>query len=166
MPSAAGHRAYIILGSNIEPERHLRAALARLGQACDLLAVSQTWETRAEGSPGPNFLNAAALLSTPLTSVELKFNVLRKIEAELGRVRSADKNAPRTIDLDILIYDGEIVEDSLWSRIFLAVPLAELIPNLEHPETCQLLHEAASVLRENIYIKARPDVASSFRNSK
>ena len=137
-----------------------------MGEKTDLLAVSQTWETRAEGSPGPNFLNAAALLSSPLKAVELKFNVLRKIEAGLGRVRSADKNAPRTIDLDILIFDGQVLEESLWSRIFLAVPLAELLPNLEHPETCQLLHEAASVLREHIYIKARPDVASGFRKSK
>lgn len=163
MPSATRHRAYLVLGSNIEPEKNLRLALEKLARECDLLAVSQAWETLAEGSPGPNFLNAAALIGTNHSAVDLKFKILRKIEAELGRVRSADKNAPRTIDLDILIFDGEILEDSLWQRIFIAVPLAELLPNLEHPLTCQMLFEAAREMREHLYIKARPDVGTAFR---
>ncbi len=57
----------------------------------------------------PNFLNAAVLIETDLTAAELKEQVLQVIERELGRVRTADKNAPRTIDLDIALFGDQVL---------------------------------------------------------
>ena len=105
------NRAYISLGSNIDSEHNMREAVRRLSLRCHLLAVSPVYETAPVGrTDQSNFLNAAALIETELTAVELKTNVLQVIEGELGRVRTADRNAPRTIDLDISLFNEEVFD--------------------------------------------------------
>ncbi len=150
-------RVFIALGSNIRPEANLREAIRLLAARCHVLAVSHAYETAPVGTLNqPNFLNAAALIETDLDAASLKAQVLQPIEQTLGRTRTADKNAARTIDLDIALY-GEAVLD-LGSRhipdpdilryAHVAIPLADLAPDLRHPETGQTLTAIAHNLSD------------------
>jgi 2-amino-4-hydroxy-6-hydroxymethyldihydropteridine diphosphokinase len=147
------HKAYLILGSNIEPVANLRRGLDLLREYVEVQAVSIPWETQAEGSDGPNFLNSAAIVLTTMDADTLKWQVLRKIEDDLGRKRTIDKNAPRTLDLDIIIFDDQVIDPKLWDRFFLVIPLADLLPDLINPFNGKKLHEAADYFKmQNIAI--------------
>jgi dihydroneopterin aldolase/2-amino-4-hydroxy-6-hydroxymethyldihydropteridine diphosphokinase len=146
---------YIGVGSNIEAEKNVRAALRLLGRRVKLLAVSTFYRTEPLGATGsPRFVNGVVGVETDIGPRELKFGVLRKIEEQLGRKRGADKYAPRTIDLDILVYDAdEIAEPDLTipdpdieSRAFIALPLAELAPDMALPGSGRRLAEVAQSL--------------------
>lgn len=152
------HRVYIGLGSNINPEQNIPLALVLLSQQVQIISVSQVWETQPVGSGGANFLNAAVLVTTQLPLQLLKNVVLRPIESRLGRKRTFNKNAPRQIDLDILIYDERVVDTKIWARAFLAVPLAELVPKLLHPDTHETLQEISTHLAEQTILFSRPDI--------
>ena len=142
---AGRHRAVVSLGSNVDRERTLPLAVAGLASTGGLVAVSSAWETAAVGRPGqPPFFNAAALLATHLDPWRLKNDVLRPLEAALGRERSADRFAPRRIDLDIVLYDELVTrlpdgtslpDPDLGRYLHLAVPLAELLPEACDPRT-------------------------------
>src|SRR5690606_41624477 len=94
-------RAVISLGSNVDKERNMPLAVALIRERCRLLAVSPVYETLPMGLRDQgNFFNAAVLVETERTPDELKQEVLDWLENRLGRVRQADKNAPRTIDAD------------------------------------------------------------------
>lgn len=138
--------ACILLGSNIAPEENLRRAFELIQAEAKIKAISSTWETLPVGSTGPNFLNAAILIDTDLTLAQLKVNLLSPIEVILGRVRLPDKYAARTIDLDIIVYDGVVVDPSLWETAYVALPIAELYPQLRHPLNGQSLSTIATYL--------------------
>ena len=147
--------AVISLGSNIDKERNLPAAVRLLGEMCRVVAVSRVYETLPVGLPEqPNFLNAAVMVETPLQPGALKREVLAVIEQRLGRVRTADKNAPRTIDLDLALfndevrdYDGRHVPDpDLLRFAHVALPIADLLPDMPHPETGEPLYAIAGRL--------------------
>jgi dihydroneopterin aldolase / 2-amino-4-hydroxy-6-hydroxymethyldihydropteridine diphosphokinase len=149
------NRVFVSLGSNVDPERNLVEAVRRLAACCHLLAVSPVYETRPVGKiEQPNFLNAAALIETVLDAAQFKDQVLRAIEDELGRVRTADKNAPRTVDLDISLFDDQVLDldnrhipDPETVRFaHIARPLADLAPEFCHPETGQTLLQIAQAL--------------------
>lgn len=160
--------AYLSLGSNIEPVKNLRAALDLLAGQTRLMAVSSVWETAPVGlTEQPNFLNAAAVVETDLTAEQLKQNVLAAIEQQLGRVRQADKNAPRPIDLDIMLFNREIFQlgrrhipdPEVVERAFVAIPLAEIAPDYVHPELGQTLAEIAQGFElDKAHMRLRPDV--------
>lgn len=154
----------ITLGSNIEPERNLPRAVSMLRQNYHLRvrALSRVYESMPISATGgvvldqPPFLNAAALLEsdgyyTPLT---LKFHVLRFIELLLGRRRSADKFAPRPIDLDLALYGDCVMntphltlpDPDILTRAHVAMPLADVAPDWPHPLTGQRLAEIAASL--------------------
>lgn len=168
--------AYLSLGSNIEPETNLRAAVELLAAQTNLLAISSVWETRPLGLTGqPNFLNAAAIVETGLTAEQLKRQILMPIEQRLGRVRQADKNVPRPIDLDIVLFNREIFalgqrhipDREIIERSFVALPLAEIAPNYKHPELGQTLAEIASkfeVKSEEMFL--RLDVSEILKQVK
>jgi 2-amino-4-hydroxy-6-hydroxymethyldihydropteridine diphosphokinase len=115
--------------------------------------------------PRPDFLNAAVLVESELSPLEIRGH-LRDIEAELGRVRSDDKYAPRTIDLDLCLLGSTILntpelvlpDPDLLSRAFLAVTMAELAPGFPHPITKEPLADIASRLRPGANLTPRPDV--------
>lgn len=155
---AAIHQAYISLGSNINPRENMLQAMKRLRQMVTVNAFSTIWETDAVGSEGPRFLNAAAWISTNLTSDALKSQVLAVIEQELGRVRTSDKNAPRTMDLDIIVFDEAILESNLWKRDFLAIPIAELRPDLEMPGEGITVNQVALGMRASSTAVPRLDL--------
>jgi len=149
-------RAVIGLGSNIDPEENLPAAMHRLLTRPDMcvLATSPSYRSVAAERPNqPDYHNAAALLSTRLTPDALK-DVLRQIETSLGRVRTEDKFAPRTIDLDLLLYEGfegdvggTLVPDpGLGEWAHLAVPAAAVAPDWEYGEASRPLRVVAADL--------------------
>jgi dihydroneopterin aldolase/2-amino-4-hydroxy-6-hydroxymethyldihydropteridine diphosphokinase len=160
------NRAFISLGSNIEPEQNLTRAVRRLAERSRLLAASPVYDTRPVGTTDqPNFLNAAVLLETALSAADLKAQVLQAIEADLGRVRTEDKNAPRTIDLDISLFNDQVLElghrhipdPEILRFAHIARPLADLAPHYHHPETGQTLEEIAASLPVGDLV-TRPDL--------
>jgi 2-amino-4-hydroxy-6-hydroxymethyldihydropteridine diphosphokinase len=159
-------RVFVALGSNINSEHNLREAVRRLALHCRLVAVSPAYETTPVGdTEQPNFLNAAALIETDLAAAELKARVLRVIEQELGRVRTEDKNAPRTIDLDIALFGDQVLDlgprhipdPDVLSYPHIVVPLADLAPTVRHPEDGRTLQEIAQSLPASGLV-FRPDV--------
>jgi len=155
------HSVYLSLGSNIQPEAHLPQAIQMLRDHGKVEAVSTVWQSHAVGSDGPDFLNACILLLSSLQSLELKELVLRPIEAKMGRVRSADKNAPRTIDLDPVLCDGTPLNIEFWAYAFVIVPLAELIPDFIHPVSGEPLSKMATRIQSQTWIMPRYNVPIS-----
>ena len=127
------HLIYLSLGSNITPLKNLPRAVAMLRHYGEIIAVSSVWDTPPYGMTGPRFLNASLAVTTLFPPTQFKNLALRRIEIMMGRVRTYDKNAPRPIDLDIVIADGWIADSNIWDRPHLAVPLGELLPGLTHP---------------------------------
>lgn len=159
--------AFIAIGSNIEPEKHLPLSLARLTQLGELLRYSGVYQCPAIGpTPQPDFLNAAALVQTRLPPTEIR-EQLRRIEADLGRIRTSDKYAPRTTDLDLCLLGSLVLETpelvlpdpELLIRPHLAIPMAELDPSFVHPLSGETLEAIARRLLPEASLMARPDVA-------
>jgi 2-amino-4-hydroxy-6-hydroxymethyldihydropteridine diphosphokinase len=104
-----------------------------------------------------NYLNAAVLMSTKLSAEEFQETAIRHIENELGRVRSGHKFGPRTIDVDIMLFNDEILQighrtipsPEILDRAFVAIPLAEIDPDFLHPMTKQTLSEIAGQFDKN-----------------
>ena len=143
MPDPAPHIVLVAFGSNIEPEENIFQALVLLDEQCGVADVSTVYRTRALERPDQgDFLNGACRLSNAPQPRALKFDVLRPIEERLGRVRGPDKFAPRTIDLDIALYGGVVLDEpdivvpdpDIRTRVFLAVPLSELAPQAVLPD--------------------------------
>ncbi len=117
------------------------AALARYGR---IVAVSRVWQSEPVGfADQPDFLNAVVLLVTPLGAEAVCREMIPRVERELGRRRDpANRNAPRTIDVDLLLFDEAVLQvdhhhipdPEIAERPFLAVPLAEVAPEYVHPE--------------------------------
>lgn len=158
---------YLLLGSNIDRERNLPEAVRLLCQMTDVVAVSTVYETAPVGlTAQPSFFNAAAHIRTSLSPSAIKQMIIQPIEHTLKRVRLPDKNAPRTIDLDIVLYNLEILEYDgrhipdpdllLFSHV--AVPVAELAPTLRHPETGATLKEIAEGLIAAAPLIPRPNI--------
>lgn len=120
------HEAIISLGSNIDPEKHIDEALKELGYHFTILKKSRFFFTEPLLFENQSkFLNGAVLLKTESERNELKAE-LKKIESRMGRVHTSNKNGPRIIDLDILLFDGEIVDTDYYSRDFLQQFVREL----------------------------------------
>ena len=145
--------ATILLGSNINPEENITKAKNLLMKECKLLKYSQIWETEAIGNDSPDFLNSAVTIETPLSENDLKNQILRKIEMDLGRVRSDNKYAPRTIDLDIIIFDGQVIDQDLWTRSFIASPISDLYPDLQQPSNKKTLLQVAKKLQSSAFAR-------------
>jgi 2-amino-4-hydroxy-6-hydroxymethyldihydropteridine diphosphokinase len=134
--------AYVGLGANLgDAAATLAAALHALGavEGTQLLAASAVYRTAPLQAVGPDFLNAVALLETALSPLAL-LQAMQSIETCHGRVRPY-RNAPRTLDLDLLLYGNEVIHTPtltvphprLHERAFALVPLAELAPTLRLP---------------------------------
>jgi len=153
------------LGSNINPADNLVRAVVLLRQFTTIEAISMVWETLPSYGPGPHFYNTALCLQVTLTASLLKSLILRRVEVQLGRLRTINKDAPRTIDVDILVYDGQVVDPKIWEYAFMAVPLAELLPDLKHPDTQQSLRETANRLLSYSKVTPRPEVFRRLINT-
>lgn len=140
-------RIYISLGSNIERERHIRAGLDTLHAEFGELAVSRVFESAAVGFAGRPFYNLVVGADTTLPLSTL-CQRLRAMEFAHGREPDAKKFAPRTLDLDLLLY-GDLACESpvalprgeILTNAFVLWPLAELAPELRHPTDGRTLGE-------------------------
>jgi 2-amino-4-hydroxy-6-hydroxymethyldihydropteridine diphosphokinase len=147
---------YILLGSNIDKERNLPEAVRLLTTFDRVVAVSSVYETAPVGRENqPHFFNAAVRVETELPAAAFRDQVLAKVEQRLGRVRTADKNAPRTIDADMILFNEDVFEldethhipdPELLEFPHIAVPIAELAPEMIHPETGERLDAIAARL--------------------
>jgi 2-amino-4-hydroxy-6-hydroxymethyldihydropteridine diphosphokinase len=125
------NKAVIALGSNIEPEKHVTDALRALGNAFSLLKQSQFIYTKPVGyKDQPDFLNGSVLVETPSGKKEI-ISTLKQIEKNLGRQRDGKKNGPRKIDLDLLLFNGQITDDDIFERDFLQRSIREVRPGIE-----------------------------------
>jgi 2-amino-4-hydroxy-6-hydroxymethyldihydropteridine diphosphokinase len=154
------NKVVIALGSNINKARNLPLAVVMLREMCLVTAVAAMYETRPVGLvEQPNFWNTAVLIETDMTPTQIKQTVISVIETKLNRVRHADPNAPRTIDADIILfndfvgeYDGgdgrlrPLPDPDLLNYPHVAVPVAELLPDMPHPVTGQRLADLAERL--------------------
>lgn len=155
------HSAYLLIGSNIEPVANIRKTLIELCHFGIIKRISHTWQTPSYGSQGPDFINLAIEFITPLSLEELKKDAIGTTENSLGRYRTKDKNAPRTIDLDIIIFDDILLDQTIWSRVYIAIPLAELQPDLTHPISHIPLSNIANDLVKLHPIRERKDILTS-----
>ncbi|MBS1176804.1 MAG: 2-amino-4-hydroxy-6-hydroxymethyldihydropteridine diphosphokinase [Proteobacteria bacterium] len=135
-------RAFVGVGANLgDALATARAALQALGRLPDtrLVACSSLYRSAPVEASGPDFINAAAELLTTLPALAL-LHRLQAIEQEFGRLRSV-RNAPRTLDLDLLVYgDGVLSSDELTLphprahlRAFVLLPLSEIDPRISLP---------------------------------
>jgi 2-amino-4-hydroxy-6-hydroxymethyldihydropteridine diphosphokinase len=125
------HRAVIAFGSNIRPEIHIPSAILRMQRRTRILSQSAFVSTRPIGREDqPDFINGALLVETDLDRSELE-KWLHVIEDELGRTRDGDAYGPRTIDLDLAVWDGEIVHPDVCGREFVENAVLEVLPELK-----------------------------------
>ena len=132
------HKVYIGLGSNIgNKEHHLNTAIKKIEQFSNVTKVSSFHNTKPVGfTDQDDFLNACIEIETSQEPLQL-LHTLLNIEKEMGRERTF-KNAPRIIDLDILIYDNvkintnelTIPHPRMWEREFVLIPLKEIAPEI------------------------------------
>jgi len=150
-------RAFVAVGSNIEPEENVRKGLTRLAARMDVRGISILYRTAPLERPEQDaFVNGVIEVETALSPRDLRA-VLRSIETECGRVRGNDRYAARTLDLDVVVYDDlEVSEEGLVlpdpdipARPFLALPLAELAPDMALAGDGRTMSELASLHTDN-----------------
>lgn len=118
--------AIIGIGSNIDPEANIARMLKILGEEVKIQKVSSLLRTKPIGFENqPDFMNGAVKIETSLMLEELN-QTLKAIEQKLGRTWVGHKFGPRTIDLDIVVWNGEIVDADYYSREFLQISVREI----------------------------------------
>ncbi|MGV6850800.1 MAG: 2-amino-4-hydroxy-6-hydroxymethyldihydropteridine diphosphokinase [bacterium] len=133
-------KAYLSLGSNVDPERCLIAGIHSLREQFGDVICSSVFQCPAEGFDGDDFLNMAAIIHTDLSPQKLK-EALHDIEYTHGRTRGAERFTDRTLDIDLVLYDDIILDepglqiprDELDKYSFVLAPLAEIAPEYTHP---------------------------------
>jgi 2-amino-4-hydroxy-6-hydroxymethyldihydropteridine diphosphokinase len=151
------HKFYLSLGSNIRPEANLAGAIDELRKYGQVEEISSAWESRPVGAAGPNFLNVCLSFVVALRETDLKLRIVRPVETALGRVRSQKKDAPRPIDIDVIMMDGRPLNNQLWTNAFVVLPMAELLPHFVHPLNQRQLAEAARDAQAATWIVRRAD---------
>jgi 2-amino-4-hydroxy-6-hydroxymethyldihydropteridine diphosphokinase len=154
---------YLSLGSNLGDRlANLRAAVEKLRAYGDVIAISPVYETEpVEFTRQPDFLNCAVAFETEKMPRQLMSAIL-EIERSLGRKRrartadagDASAKGPRTIDLDILLFGGSVIETaglivphpSMQQRRFVLEPLAEIAPDARHPALKKTIRELRDAL--------------------
>jgi len=130
---------YVSIGSNIERETNIRSCMQRLQADFTHVTFSNIYETPAIGFSGTPFFNLVAGFTSELNPSALR-DYLRKLEDAHGRVRNQVKYSARTLDVDLLLYDGlnlqpeiNLPHSDILAYPFVLFPLAEIAPNVQHP---------------------------------
>ncbi len=144
--------AYLALGSNIEPEKNILEAVKLLSRSVRVLKSSTVYLTKPLlGKRQSDYFDCVVKIETTIGPQELKSRVLRAVEEKLGRRRSADRYASRTIDIDLILYGNlqistrelTIPDPEIEHKAFLALPLCEVEPNLTLPPVDKSIQEVA-----------------------
>ncbi len=114
------------MGSNIDPEKNLVQAAAALRSEFGEVSFSSVFRSAAVGMAGDDFLNACCLFDSGLEASEIRQR-MKALEDAQGRDRSKGSWKPRTIDLDVLMIDGEVIDDELYQYAHASVPASELV---------------------------------------
>jgi|WetSurMetagenome_2_1015567.scaffolds.fasta_scaffold00656_11 2-amino-4-hydroxy-6-hydroxymethyldihydropteridine diphosphokinase len=123
--------AVISAGSNINPDENLSRAEEMLRGEMRVAACARRLVTKPVGfARQPDFVNTAFLVETPLDKTRLTA-LLKGIEASLGRVRGPERYGPRTIDLDIAVFNGEVADNDVYARDFLRTLIIEVEPGMK-----------------------------------
>ncbi len=133
-------RAYLSLGSNLEPEQHLRAAIDALRERFGEITVSPAYRSQSIGFDGADFVNLAVGLDTDLSPTSLN-DWLHALEDRQGRRRDGPRYSDRTLDIDIVFYDSLVLEGEGHLQIprhelqhaFVLRPMADIAPQFRHP---------------------------------
>lgn len=120
------HAVLIGMGSNIEAEQNLLQAAAALRTAFGAVAFSSVYRSPAVGMDGDDFLNACCLLHTEQSQSAVRL-CLKALEDVQGRDRTLGSWKPRTLDLDVLMYDEQVVDKELYRYAHACVPASELV---------------------------------------
>ena len=137
---------YLGLGSNIDAETNLQSAVEALRERFGELQVSPVYRSPALGFEGDDFLNLVVGISTDLSPAAL-VEYFETLHERSGRVRGSEKFAPRTLDIDLLLYDDVVSPELRLPRRdvlehgFVLRPLADLAPDLVHPVTGSTMKE-------------------------
>lgn len=127
------HRGIISVGSNIEAVRNIARCYEILAAETTLLAAADVIQTSPVGYQfQPDFLNTAYLIETPLGRAPFN-RYLKAVEERMGRLKGPIKSGPRTIDLDIIIWDGVILTDDFYCHDYVRVPVQALL------DTCAMV---------------------------
>lgn len=122
------HEVIISLGSNMDPSENISKAIESINKEFNVLGISPIKRTEPIGyKEQADFLNGAVLIQTDMDSAELNC-WLKELETKMGRVRSTNKYGPRTIDLDIIVWNSKIVDDDVYERNFLQEFILFLYP--------------------------------------
>ena len=130
------------IGSNIDAESNIRAALGALSLEFENIRNSTTYESQPVGFDGDNFLNLVILADTD-KGLDDVTAILKRLEDRLGRDRAQARFSGRTMDIDILLYGGEsgmccgieLPRPEVAENAYVLLPLSELLPDLVHPAT-------------------------------
>ena len=141
-------KVYLGLGSNIDPEENLRLGIGELGARFGMLELSNVYRSAAVGFDGDDFLNLVAGLESDASPAQLHA-MLIEIHGLTGRTRGESRYSPRTLDIDLLLYDDLVLDEppiriprsDILQYSFVLGPLAEIAPQLRHPETGKLISE-------------------------
>jgi 2-amino-4-hydroxy-6-hydroxymethyldihydropteridine diphosphokinase len=133
-------QGFVAAGSNVEPERNLASAAAQMRREFPEIRFSSWYRNPAVGFEGDDFINFVAGFRTDLPVHDV-IQRLQAIETVCGRPRGAPRWAPRSMDLDILLYDALVLDEprlklprpDLLKRAFMLGPLAEIAPDVMHP---------------------------------
>lgn len=124
------NRAVVGVGSNIDAERHIAEARDRIAERHRLVSVSAIVKTEPIGfADQDDFLNGAFLIDTEM-DLETFTTWLHGVEDALGRVRTENRNGPRTIDLDVVVWNGRVTDPDVYERDFLKAQVLEVLPDL------------------------------------
>ncbi|MCK5662286.1 MAG: 2-amino-4-hydroxy-6-hydroxymethyldihydropteridine diphosphokinase [Thiotrichaceae bacterium] len=158
------HLIYVGIGSNIEQEKYIRISAVSLqetfGADCQL-QLSPVYKTQAVGFEGDDFYNLVARFFTELSPYEVEKS-LKEIEHQHGRQRNQNKFSARNLDIDLLLYDQDIIHsnginvprDEIEKYAFVLSPLADLAPELIHPETKKTISDMWTKLKDKTRTEA------------
>jgi|TARA_B100001094_G_scaffold87757_1_gene83938 2-amino-4-hydroxy-6-hydroxymethyldihydropteridine diphosphokinase len=134
------HKVYIGIGSNVSKEKNIKSCIVELRKVYENIILSPVYETSSMGFDGPNFYNLVSSFDTTLSIYDLKAN-LNSIENDHGRHFNETKFSSRTLDIDILYYDNQVISNEkikiprkeIIEYDFVLTPLIDIAPNFIHP---------------------------------
>ncbi len=141
-------KVYLGLGSNVEPQKHLRLGIRELARRFGVLELSNIYKNAAVGFDGDEFMNLVVGLEADLSPAEVQ-TIVEDIQTLADRQRGGSRYAPRTLDIDLLLYDNLVLDEppvrvprsDILKYSFVLGPLAEIAADLRHPETGRLITE-------------------------